>query len=113
MAASRPDVLAARADTDTARANSNFANASRIPDLQIGPYYQRDDFGTAYLGFRAQTDIPVINNGMPLVRQRQAEFFQRATIAQQLAARANLEAQAAADRYERARVRFAWTLAIR
>ena len=35
--------------------------------------------------------------------ERQAELCQRSTIAQQLAARANLEAQAAADRYERAR----------
>lgn len=103
MADSRPDVLAARADADTARANANFANEARIPDLQIGPYYQRTDAGVTFLGFRAQMDLPVVNDGVPLLRQRQAELFQRAVTAQQLATRANLEAQAAADRYERAR----------
>lgn len=103
MATNRPDVMAARADADTARANTNWANGQRIPDLQIGPYYQRTDNGITYLGFRAQMDIPVINDGVPLLRQRQAELFQRATLAQQLAIRATLEAQAAANRYERAR----------
>jgi cobalt-zinc-cadmium efflux system outer membrane protein len=103
VATGRPDVLAARADTDTARANADLANSSRIPDLQIGPYYQRNDSGTTFVGFRAQMDLPVFNNGVPLLRQREAEFHQRATTAQQLATRAHLEAEAAADRYERAR----------
>ena len=48
-------------------------------------------------------DLPVINNGMPLVRLREAELNQRAMTWQQLQLRAGLEAQAAADRYERAR----------
>ena len=103
LAGGRPDVMAARADADTARANSSLANASRIPDLQIGPYYQRNDSGTTFLGFRAQMDLPVVNNGIPLLRQREAEFYQRAMTAQQLTTRARLEAEAAADRYERAR----------
>lgn len=103
QAASRPDVMAAHADIDAARANTNLAHAARTPDLQIGPYYQRNDSGTNFLGFRAQMDLPVINNGMPLVRQREAELSQRAVAWQQLVTRASLEAQAAADRYERAR----------
>ena len=102
-AASRPDVMAAHADIDAARANTNLANAARTPDLQIGPYYQRNDSGTNFLGFRAQMDLPVINNGLPLVRQREAELSQRAVAWQQLVIRAGLEAQAAGDRYERAR----------
>lgn len=103
MAMNRPDVMAARADADTARANTCLADANRIPDVQIGPYYQRTDSGITYLGFRAQMDLPVINNGTPMLRQRQAEMCQRVTVAQQLATRANLEAVAAGDRYERAR----------
>lgn len=103
LVASRPDVLAARADLAAARANANLARSARIPDLQIGPYYQRTESGTSYLGFRAQTDIPVLNNGMPLVRQRQAEVAQRHAVWQQLQIRAQLEAEAAIDRYERAR----------
>lgn len=103
MAMNRPDVMAARADVDTARANTFLADANRIPDVQIGPYYQRTDSGITYLGFRAHMDLPVINNGTPMLRQRQAEMCQRAAVSQQLATRANLEAIAAGDRYERAR----------
>ena len=103
LAGGRPDVMAARADADTARANSGLANAARTPDLQIGPIYLRDDFGVTFLGFRAQMDVPVINNGVPLLRQREAELCQRLMTAQQLATRARLEAEAAANRYERAR----------
>jgi outer membrane protein, heavy metal efflux system len=103
LTASRPDVLAARSDLAAARANAGLARSSRRPDLQIGPYYQRTESGTTYLGFRAQTDIPVLNNGMPLVRQREAEVRQRHAVWQQLQIRAQLEAEAAIDRYERAR----------
>jgi len=103
QSANRPDVLAARADVDTARANACLADASRTPDLQIGPYYQRTQNGAYFLGFRGQIDIPVVNNGMPLLRQREAEYQQRAVFWSQLQTRASLEAQAATDRYERAR----------
>ena len=103
LAAGRPDVMAARADADVARANTSFANAARTPDLQIGPVYLRDDFGTTFMGFRAKMDVPVINNGMPLLRQREAEYCQRTMTSQQLATRAKLEAEAAGNRYERAR----------
>ena len=103
MATARPDVMAARADVDTARANTNLANANRIPDVQIGPFYSRDDFGTVFLGFQGQMDLPVNNSGVPMLRQREAELNQRAVTSQNLATRARLEAIAAADRYERAR----------
>ncbi|MBS0204571.1 MAG: TolC family protein [Planctomycetes bacterium] len=99
-AASRPDVLAARADVDTARANLCLASASKTPDLQIGPYYQRTLDGTTYLGFRAQMDLPVINSGRPLEQQRAAELAQRVTVWQQAIRRAELEAQAAWERYK-------------
>ncbi|HUQ71492.1 MAG TPA: TolC family protein [Planctomycetaceae bacterium] len=103
LAAGRPDVLAARADIDAARANACLADAARTPDLQLGPYYQRTMDGATFLGFRAQMDIPVINNGVPLLRQREAELHQRTMAWQQLQTRAELEAQAALDRYRRAR----------
>lgn len=103
LAANRPDVLAAQSDFDASRANLNLAHANRVPDLQIGPYYQLTDGGATLWGFRGQSDLPVLNTGMPLVRQRGAELIQRQTVWQQLQARASLEAQAAIDRYERAR----------
>ena len=99
-AASRPDVMAARADIDVARANLCLASASKTPDLQIGPYYQTTADNTLFVGFRGQIDLPVINNGMPLERQRTAEHHQRLTAWQQTRRRAELDAEAALARYE-------------
>jgi cobalt-zinc-cadmium efflux system outer membrane protein len=95
----RPDVMAAQADVDTARAGMCLAHAGRTPDLQVGPYYQRGADGTTFLGLRAQMDLPVINSGQPLEQQRIAELNQRITIWQQLQRRAGLEAEAAWERY--------------
>jgi cobalt-zinc-cadmium efflux system outer membrane protein len=102
LASGRPDVWAANADVDAARANLDLARANRVPDLQIGPYYQRNNDPVLFWGFRAQMDIPVLNTGMPMVRQRLAELTQRTVIWEQLMNRATLEASAALDRYDRA-----------
>lgn len=104
LARGRPDVMAAAADVGTVVASENLANANRIPDLQIGPYYQESDSGTRFLGFRAQAEIPVWNNGQPLLKQRQAEVRQRRVVYDELNSRARLEAQAAIERYEYARL---------
>ena len=101
-AASRPDVMAARSDIDVARANLCLASASKTPDLQIGPYYQTTADSTHVVGLRGQIDLPVINNGMPLERQRTVEHQQRFTAWQQAQRRAELDAEAALDRYETA-----------
>ncbi len=101
-ALSRPDVMAAQADVDAARAGMCLAHAGRTPDLQVGPYYQRGADGTTFLGLRAQMDLPVLNSGQPLEQQRIAELNQRVTAWQQLQRRADLEAQAAWDRYAQA-----------
>jgi cobalt-zinc-cadmium efflux system outer membrane protein len=103
LVSSRPDVMAARSDMAMAQSTANLASASRVPDLQIGPYYQRTESGTSFYGFRAQMDMPIFNTGVPLLRQRQAEVRQRQVAWEQLRARATIEAQAAIDRYERAR----------
>jgi outer membrane protein, heavy metal efflux system len=103
LASGRPDVWAANSDVDTARANLELARANRVPDLQIGPYYQRNNDPVLFWGFRAQMDIPVLNTGMPMVRQRLAELTQRSVMWEQLFNRATLEASAALDRYDRAR----------
>lgn len=96
----RPDVMAAQADVDTARAALCLATANKTPDLQIGPYYQRTADGTTFLGLRAHMDIPVMNSGRPLEEQRISEFGQRVTVWQQLKRRAELEAEAAFERYD-------------
>ena len=99
---SRPDVMAAQADVDAARAGMCLAHAGRTPDLQVGPYYQRGADGTTFLGLRAQMDLPVLNSGQPLEQQRIAELNQRVTAWQQLQRRAGLEAEAAWERYAQA-----------
>lgn len=101
-AAVRPDVMAARSDVDIARANLCLASASKTPDLQLGPYYQANADRTVQFGFRGQIDLPVINTGEPLERQRLAEHRQRIVAWQQTRRRAELEGQAAFDRYETA-----------
>jgi outer membrane protein TolC len=103
LVSGRPDVMAARADVTFGRANADLARANRVPSLQAGPIYLRDDFATLFFGFRAQMDIPVVNNGMPLLYQRQAELRQRQVALEQLQNRARLEAEAALERYERVR----------
>ena len=103
LVACRPDVLAIRSNIDAARSNLRLAQANTVPSLQAGPYWQQDDFGVKYFGFRGQFDVPVVNSGRPLVRQRQAEMQQQQTTFEQLQVRAELEARAAVDRYERAR----------
>lgn len=103
LAAGRPDVRAATSTMSAAQANVRLAQASRVPNLIAGPYYQSDDFGIKYFGFRGQVDIPVANTGKPLVRQRRAELRLQQVTAQQLRARAEIEVRTALDRYERAR----------
>jgi cobalt-zinc-cadmium efflux system outer membrane protein len=103
LVSERPDVLAARADVDSARANLDLADASRIPNVQLGPYYERDESGTTFVGFKGAVDIPIVNTGMPLVRQRRSELRQRQNVLTQLLAKANVDAEAAVRRYERAR----------
>ena len=98
-AKSRPDVMAARSDVDVSRANLGLASASKTPDLQVGPYYQSTADSTTFLGLRAQMDLPIVNNGEPLERQRLAEHHQRITAWNQAQRRAELEALAAMDRY--------------
>ena len=103
LAAGRPDVMAAEADVAAARATTDLARSSRVPDLMIGPYYQKNENGTEFLGFRAQSDIPIWNTGAPLVRQREAEVNQRQAAWQAIQFRATREVETALDRYDRAR----------
>ena len=102
LARVRPDVLAAAAGVSAARAGANLARANRIPNLQAGPFYERDDAGTVFAGFRTQTDLPIWNTGKPLVAQRDAELRQQMTTCDQLRLRAIVEAETAIERYESA-----------
>lgn len=103
LVSGRPDIMAARAAIDVARSNLALARAARTPDMQIGPVYQRDEAATSFWGLLAQMDLPVVNTGTPLVRQRMTELRRQQVVLSQLEAKARLNARAAIQRYERAR----------
>ena len=52
IADGRPDIMAAKADIETAYYNCRLANAMRTPDLLISPFYQRDDFKLSSRDFK-------------------------------------------------------------
>lgn len=70
---SRPEIMAARALVEGTGAATNLARADRIPSPIVGPEYQIDEAGIQYIGFVYITPLPYVNNGTPLVRQREAE----------------------------------------
>jgi outer membrane protein TolC len=102
LSSMRPDVMAAQYRVVAFRANLSLAKANRMPNMMIGPFYGRDSSGTLNIGFQAQTDVPVVNSGKPLVGQRTAEMRQQQIVWEQLRARARVEGLTALERYERA-----------
>ena len=80
----RADLKAAQAQTNAAAAATKLAKADRIPSAVIGPQYVQDEAGIQYVGLNFVPVLPLLNNGKPLVRQRQAEE-QRAHAALQAA----------------------------
>ncbi len=71
--ANRPEIHAAHAQISGAAAAVRLAKGDRIPSPIIGPEYQIDEAGLQYVGLVYITPLPIINNGTPLVRQREAE----------------------------------------
>ena len=70
----RPDLHAARAACDGAAAAVRLAKGDRIPTPIVGPVYQSDEVGVQYIGLVYITPLPILNNGKPLVIQREAEY---------------------------------------
>ena len=99
----RPDIRAAEAEVEAARARLRLACASRVPNIKAGPIYEHDEAGTQFFGLEASIALPVLNTGGPLARQRHAELHQRLVALEQLQLKAKLEIQAALSRYDRAR----------
>jgi cobalt-zinc-cadmium efflux system outer membrane protein len=70
----RPEIQAARAVCQGALAAVNLARGDRLPSPIIGPEYQIDEVGVQYVGFVLITPFPILNNGKPLLRQREADY---------------------------------------
>ncbi|HMB07362.1 MAG TPA: TolC family protein, partial [Isosphaeraceae bacterium] len=80
----RPDIHAAVAQIAGTCSAIRLAKGDRIPSPIIGPEYAIDEAGVQYVGLVFITPIPYLNNGTPLVRQREAEH-RRAVVALQQA----------------------------
>ncbi len=80
----RPDLKAAQANVDGTAAAVRLAKGDRIPPVIFGPQYVQDEAGIQYVGFNLVPTLPILNNGKPLVRQREADQ-RRAVVAFQQA----------------------------
>ena len=98
----RPEIHAARAQVEVARAAAGLARADRIPTPVVGPIYERDETATEFVGFVYITPIPIINNGTPLVRQREAEFRRACVALEQVQQRTIAQVEAAISNWNEA-----------
>jgi outer membrane protein, heavy metal efflux system len=71
--ACRPDLHASQAAIEGAGAAVKLAKGDRIPTTIIGPQYVQDEAGIQYVGLNFVPTLPILDNGKPLVRQREAE----------------------------------------
>ncbi len=99
---SRPEIHAARAQVEGAKAAIGLARGDRIPTPVVGPVYERDENGTQFFGFVYITPIPILNNGMPLVRQREAEYRRANVALQQIQQRTAAQVKAAVANWNQA-----------
>ena len=104
----RPDLREAEADLRARSARADLASAARIPNIALGPVYEKDEAGTNFLGVETQVALPIFSTGGPLYRQRLAEARQGADSLAQLRTKARLEVRTAFLRYEES-----WRLADR
>ena len=98
----RPDLYAARAATDGAAAAVRLAKGDRIPTPIVGPLYQSDEVSVQYFGFVYITPIPILNNGKPLVIQREAEYCRTRVALQAAEQRAATQVKAATAKWNAA-----------
>ena len=99
---SRPEIHAARAGVAGACSAVRLAKADRIPTPVVGPVYERDEQGTQFFGFVYITPIPVLNNGTPLVRQREADYRRALVVLQQTEQRTVTQVRAAVAKWNAA-----------
>ncbi len=97
--ANRPDIHAAQALVRGADAAVRLAKGDRIPTPVVGPQYAMDEAGIQYIGLVYVSAIPVVNNGKPLVIQRQAEAARACLALRQAQERAIAQVRAAVAKW--------------
>ena len=103
LAASRPDVQSAYADLQAAAAECRLARASQVPNLDIGPVYERNEDETLFWGVAAQMAVPVFGSTRMRAIERETEVRQRQVVLRQLTRQATIEIGTARGQYEHAR----------
>ncbi len=101
---SRPDLQAAQAQIAGTAAAVRLAQGDRIPTTIFGPQYVQDEAGIQYIGFNLVPTLPILNNGKPLVRQREAEQRRAVVAFQQAQQRAVAQVRAAVAKWNGATV---------
>ncbi len=99
---SRPEIQVARAQVNGACAAVKLAKGDRIPTPIVGPQIEKDQGGTLYYGFVFITPLPYINNGTPLVRQREADHRRAMVALQQIEQRTVTQVKAAVAKWNNA-----------
>jgi outer membrane protein, heavy metal efflux system len=96
---SRPDIHAAYAQVNGTHSAVNLAKGDRIPTPIIGPQYEMDEAGVQYIGFVLIGQVPIWNNGKPLVLQREAEHRRAVVAYEQARQRATAQVRAAVAKW--------------
>lgn len=99
---SRPEIHAAKALARGALAAVNLARGDRIPTPVVGPQYAIDEAGIQYIGLVLVSQIPVLNNGTPLVRQREADYRRSLMNTAQIEKRTIIQVKAGAAKWNAA-----------
>jgi outer membrane protein, heavy metal efflux system len=71
---SRPEVRAAEAQAAGSHDAVLLARADRIPIPSVGPVYEKDESNVSFYGVGISSQIPVLNAGTPMLRQRESEY---------------------------------------
>ena len=95
----RPEIHAARAAVQGACAAVELAKGDRLPTAIVGPEYTRDEFGNQFAGFVFIAPLPILNNGNPLVRQREAEQRRAMVALQQIQQRTIAQVKSATAKW--------------
>jgi cobalt-zinc-cadmium efflux system outer membrane protein len=99
---SRPEIHVAEAQVAGTCAAVNLARGDRIPTPIVGPEYEKDNTGASFYGFVVIMPLPVVNNGTPLVRQREADHRRAVVALQQVQQRTVAQVKAAVGKWNAA-----------
>lgn len=101
--ANRPDIHSALSLVRGTEAATRLARADRIPTPVIGPEYQTNEGGSQFIGMVLISPLPIINNGTPLVRQREAEARRAIVALEQARQRVTTQVRAAVVKWNGAK----------